>query len=164
MLISEIRLLLPMPVKIWKTKTASGIEIRSGKYSKPNFKTWVQNWNLKGFWTPVFCIMLRNPRSKTLGCELTIWFLSGLFLFISFGCLFLKPRKLISLYICFGLSWLLFNHCSFCCCLKNLVVYKGLYGRANLMTEDKCLFICKEGIHSRLQLWKYRFYVFLSWS
>lgn len=71
---------------------------------------------------------------------LTICFVSGLFLFISFYCLFSKPRKLIFLHICFGLNWFLFNHCSFCSCLKKLVVYKGLYDMANLMTKDKVSF------------------------
>lgn len=75
-----------------------------------------------------------------LWIQLIICFVSGFFLFVSFCFFFPKTRKLISHCICFGLNWLLFDHCSFCCCLKSLVVCKGLYDMANLMTNNNMSF------------------------
>lgn len=125
----------PYGNEIEKTKTASGIESGVENTQSPILKHGFKTGISKGVGATVFCIMLRNPWSKTFGCELTICFISGLFLFISFCCLFPKPRKQISLHICFGLNYFLLNHCSFCCCLLTLVIYKSLFDMTNIMTK-----------------------------
>lgn len=144
-----------MPVKIWKTmleswhqELKSGVENTPSLILKHGFKTEI----LKRVWNTVFYIMLWNPWSKIFECEVDWPFA----LCRGFSCLFLFTaffqRQESWFLFTFALVWtdffLIIAH--FAAAWRSWLYTKAYMTWPILWLKIKCLFIFKEGIHSRL--------------